>query len=55
MIKNKVGRPAENKPDADIAKGRNISLSDNESKYLVNKFGGLTKAIKTLLPKKAKK
>lgn len=55
MDKNKVGRPAENKAPEDIAKGRNISLSDNESTYLVKKYGGLTKAIKTLLPKKGKK
>lgn len=49
-----VGRPAENKSAEDTAKGHQVSLSENEKRKLVSIYGGLTKAIKTLLPKDKK-
>ena len=40
------------KPPEEKVKTRPVMLNDKEDEYLITKFGGRTKAIKTLLPKK---
>ena len=42
----------EKKPKEEKVKTRPVMLNDKEDEYLITKFGGRTKAIKTLLPKR---
>ena len=50
--KRNYGGGMPKKPEEEKAKIKFVSLTDREDDFLINKFGGRTKAIKTLLPKR---